>query len=105
MTTTKTKRIMNYETAKKLKELGWDIVLQDNPEKSIVYPTLEQLIEACGDGLWKINRNIIEGQVRWFVYGKPNEAGNSYAPIEDTLIEAVANLYIKLNENHNKNNQ
>lgn len=119
---------MNYETAKKLKEVGfiqrkWKyarhyipdknemgeqmIVLYENYKgsgKDLVYiPSLEELIEACGDDivLWHYSAGHNE---KWCA-GKIKECSDNY--LDDypeprtrgkTPLEAVAKLWLKLND-------
>lgn len=90
---------MTYELAKKLKEAGFPqdgkgMWYADNPngEGDAVYsPTLSELIEACENKLWMLER--IDG-VAWEAYpyvsvGKGSELGK-------TPEEAVAKLWLTL---------
>lgn len=89
---------MNYELAKKLKEAGY---LTKNPLHTenmdrLPYPTLEELISACGDkfegllhfnGKYQTNRPSLEHGHRredWYWYTTPEEA--------------VATLWLELNK-------
>ena len=111
---------MNYKLAKQLKDAGFpqevswgDFLYDDELGHKILYtvkkdnseaisglskiPTLSELIEACGDmfhnlsrfnGDWMVNFRMLDGNLRqskWDSQGKTPE-------------EAVAKLYIKLNE-------
>jgi len=97
---------MNYELAKQLKDNGFpDINIctrTDDHEKAgckecffECFPTLSELIEACGDGLrgiLKVNDSWIAGQI--FEYGVLGGIiGNGKTPEE-----AVAKLWLKLNK-------
>jgi len=53
-------------------------------------PTLEELIEACGDSFFMLSRRHHD------YYGATD--GNSIQEIGSTPSEAVANLYIELNK-------
>lgn len=97
---------MNYELAKKLKDAGYPqkgsahpLVL--NPpgpppkgiysSESAINPTLEELIDACGDYLGDITKTD-EG---W--YTNAENAGNYPQSDGSTPSEAVANLWLALN--------
>ena len=113
---------MTYELARKLKEAGWPQEIKDEdgdnvyceleyikedgeiystyagddiPKDCYAVPTLEELIEACGDKLRALEHQTLlsEGhENRWFAHdGKENEGFGS------TPEKAVANLWRKLN--------
>ena len=97
---------MTYETAKKLKDAGFKqeglgFLMNGNVyapgfselTSDLYYPTLSELIEACGGGSLKIERfsHVTRGIV-WQVYLRGKEK------TEQTLEEAVANLWMALNE-------
>lgn len=101
---------MNYELCKKLKEAGFDqgtkercylhdgvFVVLGKPypsgweERTIAYPTLEELIEACGETFFGVYRNIKRNKDKgWLASAKDSEATGS------TPEEAVANLWLSL---------
>ena len=99
---------MNYELAKKLKEAGFPqrketfakigginfgSQVDDGTKEGLTIPTLEELIEACGDGI-TILENWGDG---WSAY----EEEQNLIGIETkgkTLSEAIANLWLKLNK-------
>ena len=93
---------MTYETAKKLKDAGYDFrYLTDkdaDPDGfplgwSWYLPNLSELIEACGGGSLKIERfSYVTRGIVWQVYLRGKEK------TEQTLEEAVANLWLALNE-------
>lgn len=107
---------MNYELAKQLKDAGFpDVIerhdrkqqwIQDDPESHeyIFYPelapTLEELIEACGDRFEELNR-VGHGK-------KPKWSAVSYSCEEcgidvmkmgrgSSPLEAVARLWLEIN--------
>lgn len=93
---------MNYELAKKLKEAGFPLK-QDTYEAfahvegfRYVLPTLEELIEACGEEIGGIVRSK-EGNL----WSTLDRAGDYALPFSDTPKEAVANLWLKLNKKTN----
>jgi hypothetical protein len=86
---------MNYELAKKLKDAGFPqqpvpfLPLANNSPETmdlLTYPTLEELIEACGEGFTTLIRSF-EGEV-WLADGEEGK----------TAIEAVANLWLELHK-------
>src|SRR3990167_6252827 len=97
---------MNYELAKKLKDAGFPLkceiygtkdfvfgIVVDYAKElqSIMYPLLSELIDACGDGLWSLTKHRNIWQTNWINGLAGETAGKS-------PIEAVANLWLKLNE-------
>jgi hypothetical protein len=96
---------MNYELAKKLKDAvfpqgtvkhpdGYDMKFEDWTTHPKV-PTLSELIEACGDNFdgLIINRGpLSDSRTKWSC------AGNRLVGLGETPEEAVANLWLKLNE-------
>lgn len=98
---------MNYELAKQLKDVGFPFKPGDNqidPEayimddgESYFYPTLSELIEACGDGidrLWKVDLSYDDGKSKWCATG----TNDFLDGLVTTPEEAVANLWIALNK-------
>ena len=98
---------MNYELAKKLKDAGfsqgksgssdncdihWHRDMNDitNPNTEVYFPTLSELIEACGERFSKMTRSQIGV---WYC----SEKGHKRS-VGKTPEEAVANLWLKLNE-------
>jgi hypothetical protein len=98
---------MNYELAKKLKDAGFPLeeiesgTFMGKSSRLFFYyniggtayyePTLSELINACGDGLinlWNFNG----------FWGTNFKFGISGETVGDTPEEAVANLWLKLNE-------
>lgn len=113
---------MNYELAKQLKEAGWpqtkefytelEYCTSDNeirsthpgdaiPHDCYYVPTLSELIEACGGDIEKVGQKIEKGvPIGWIAtsflehYLKFGTRDMIYKTPE----EAVANLWLKLNE-------
>lgn len=99
---------MNYEIAKKLKGAGFDGLespfhVGPKPEdiEFLPNPTLEELIAAC-DGQWSLaffGPNI-EGD-KWLARKYVSVCGEDHATVHgsgNTLVEAVANLWLELNK-------
>lgn len=107
---------MTPEVAKKLKDSGFPLEMSDHIEcvyhhteliDGILYhiPTLEELIEACGEQLLGMQR----GSGGWDVVGmkmltnkdrmegKPPQLDSLHTQ-DASLAIAIANLYLKLNE-------
>ena len=105
--------MLDYRICKKLKEIGFPQEPSDvchcyavsgagtvyvegvraeflgRPNGFVHIPNLSELIEACGDGFWSLNRTL-EGT--WFV-----EAMDWCETVPgNTAEEAVANLYLAL---------
>jgi hypothetical protein len=88
---------LSYQTAVKLKEAGFP---QDytnapigEPVSDYVYsPTLEELIEACGDELYDLQ---MKSPNYWIATG--NQDGEWKEGFGSTPSEAVANLWLALN--------
>ena len=92
---------MNYELAKKLKDAGfpqWNHqkkgdVFCKGTKKECYIPILEELIEAIGDGYLRLERS----QLGWQAFKGLDREISSGLPV-DTLEEAVAHLWLKLNK-------
>ncbi len=108
---------MNYELAKQLKDAGFSLNeceldgcsyiggSLDEDGKNYHYPTLEELIEACG-------RTIQSGPELYYftLWGEPHEWQAGFTPLwkeavyanalgeGSTPTEAVANLWLVLNK-------
>jgi len=82
--------MITYETAKELKDNGFrePCEYRDN----LPYPTLSELIEACGEGFWGLNR--LEKD-KWSCHFMEDE-NSTGEPLYSTPEEAVANLYLSL---------
>lgn len=60
-------------------------------------PTLSELIETCGDGLQSLSRH--RDPDGWFAYSKvEDEHGNNLETLFSTPEEAVANLWLALQD-------
>lgn len=103
---------MTYELAKKLKNAGfsqegkgWKGRLPSfNPISlfvtTVYFPTLSELIEACGDGFFslKLVPNSREG-LNWRTRSTEYKQSHEFAG--QTPEEAVANLWLELNKKRN----
>ena len=98
--------MIDYETAKQLKEAGfiadWDAlqVFPYKKDKDEYYlPTLEELIEACGDKFETLIRIVNEDLTtkHWLAHA----FGLEQIPQGETAIHAMSNLYLELNKNAN----
>jgi hypothetical protein len=110
---------MNYELAKTLKdagfpqetkyfwfnpfkEQGWRLVKEhewdfNGHHEWYASPTLEELIEACGDKFYSLfTSDDIFLNKKWFAC-YINEGKNVTGSIGDTKVEAVAKLWLALN--------
>ena len=118
---------MNYQLAKKLKDAGFpqkreytyhgftlngEEVKQGLIEEIIPFPTLSELIEACGEEFKQLERKLIgqEKTVEWFAirifdreelrkigYTDDHTPG-SYIFSGSTPEEAVVNLWLEINK-------
>src|SRR3990167_347433 len=102
---------MNYELAEKLYKAGFPGIKcsEESPTPGYSYPTLEELIEACGDRFSCLIRHKKGSE--FMPIGKRGEEAKAL-PWEaregdwrkdnrefgETPSEAVANLWLKLNE-------
>lgn len=90
---------MNYELARKLRDAGWDKIHIQYGQRMINVvnaPTLSELIEACGDGLQSLIRNMIGG---WIAFtNAKDESGERMSIKGSTPEEAVANLWLALQD-------
>jgi hypothetical protein len=108
---------MNYNIGKQLKDAGFSFIpIQVDREivtgKSQVYsgfvfdgkefyaPTLSELIEACGEDFWELQRLTVPPYPRWYAEAKfPNEYNDGIASKRVdglTAEEAVAKLWLAL---------
>lgn len=103
---------MEYKLALALKKAGFPqkpksefpFWIVGDVKEPMQVPTLEELIEACGDGFSGLIKDFEkdEWQASCFVTIPESEDYEEYEDIvEDsgeTILEAVANLYLKLNK-------
>jgi hypothetical protein len=112
---------MTYELAKQLKDAGFPIkvafadidLLPTKDGNSIYYrPTLSELIEACGEGIFELLRQSewhrsMSGNIWEAAIGKIKEnTPLTIKGIEDSIVkvggstpeESVANLWLELNK-------
>jgi hypothetical protein len=85
--------MIRHETLMKLNEKGWSISIQDDEKKPVAYPTLSELIEACGDEFGSLS--FVNGKY-WSVTGGPR--GICINTEGKTTEEAVARLWLELNK-------
>lgn len=101
--------MINYELAKKLKkagfpksapryadEIGPGIYIDTNQE-SIYYPTLSELIAACGNDFRDLLNIRDELGAKWAAQSMPDEQGRTITKVELSPEEAVVNLWLALN--------
>ncbi len=113
--------MISYELAKQLKDAGFSqgtymhyTCQHDEPLKcrlvsfklhesdcdDVAVPTLEELIDACGDEFGRLIRQFQIGGIFWTAYSspRPNDINvPAYiVQIGSTPTEAVANLYLAL---------
>jgi len=95
---------MNYELAKKLKDAQFpqDKGFQTSfffDEVEMTTPTLEELIEACGEGFHELHSNTTIIRLDPFICQGLNGKGEiAFSSGGETPLEAVANLWLKLNQ-------
>lgn len=100
---------MNYELAKQLREAGFpqpkrfeDCVGEKawgsfGKEDFVYAPSLSELIEACGDKFWRLQRESGGWIVSYIV--SEDESGGEFSWIKGkTPNEAVARAWLELNE-------
>jgi len=94
---------MTYELAKQLKHAGFPLrkprnqhiafeIIEDSESVGIfVYPTLSELIEACGDRFYSLRHTV-----KWFAAGafNPQDIRELWG---ESAEEAVAKLWLALN--------
>lgn len=101
---------MNYELAKKLKDAGFtqfgsneDGYATTDAGDMIYIPHLHELIEACGNSFFSLSVSL-NGDI-WYAFGdwewqlgeEPKQAKDMRLGHGSTPEEAVANLYLALN--------
>lgn len=92
---------MNYETAKRLKDAGFQNRVDINRVyiEDIPVPTLEELIEACGDRFYGLVRTPEGFDVVGYPRGTPSKHGMYPVTFSaKTPSEAVANLWLAINK-------
>jgi len=102
---------MTYETAKKLKDAGFEqeglgLLMNGNvyalgfsePTGDMYYPTLSELIEACGDEFDLLEKR----EIAYFAFGSSKNSRmmkiHPYRGSGATPEEALTNLWLALNE-------
>jgi len=89
---------MNYELALELREAGFPLkfVLFHDLQQVDGAPTLEELIEACGNGLQSLINNREEG---WIAFtNRKDETGVRMEISGATPTEAMARLWLVINK-------
>jgi len=91
---------MNYELAKQLKDAGFprDIkngflfpYASDDTREKLYFPTLSELVEACGKEFGHLN--LSDAPLPWLTFDRTEVIYRAGATME----EAVANLWLALN--------
>jgi hypothetical protein len=113
---TPTGLMISYELAKQLKDAGFPqaghggfatisptreenmrVLVGEEPQRDRAYiPTLEELIQACGDKFWSLERDLDPDEI-WGAY-PANEIGDGPPAFGSTPTEAVARLWLALNK-------
>ena len=93
---------MTYELAKKLEKAGFNRKPFDYQEyqANASFPTLSELIEACGDKFRKLilhSENKKHPGLIWQAGANQHKAKGIVSTRASTPEEAVANLWLKLN--------
>ncbi len=95
---------MDYALAKQLKDAGFPWSENDSCghcgySNGSNAPTLSELIEACGDGLTKIARQINGWEVYGVIWGDGKFITDEpRITVGQTLEEAIAKLWLALNK-------
>jgi hypothetical protein len=89
---------MNYELAQELRDAGFPLRIRLNRliQKVLEAPTLEELIEACGDRELVLSKHesAVDGKYEWraiVLHQEPLVFGA-------TPVEAIARLWLALNK-------
>ncbi len=97
---------MNYKLAKELKDAGLEQIPNPSPEQgfwmsegvgtlgeAVFVPTLQYLIDACGDGFMALNQKLhVEVYHSWYAVGS-KDGSETFTCFGETPLEAVAELY------------
>lgn len=88
---------MNYELAKELKDAGFrpDIYLYEVTREVGNAPTLEELIEACGDQFYSL---VFALDNDWRAFSEKDQWNTVATADGKTPTEAVARLWLALNK-------
>lgn len=90
--------MIDYNLAFDLRQAGFPQEVKQGKEMvylgfSLYYPTLDELIEACGDNFFHLSGGIpYEGTKKWLC------RNNIAAVVGSTAEEAVCRLWLALNE-------
>lgn len=92
---------MNYELAKKLMDAGFPPFDGKHCsgcycDETLFVPTLSELIKACGNSFIKVMKYFEEDNF----LATGDKKGDIFLGDGKTPEEAVANLWLELNENH-----
>jgi len=95
-------KTMNYKLAKQLKDAGFpqeginkDRGFNIETGEPIMFPTLSELIDACGDISFELNKE--DTGKKWTACGEYPDSEEGKTPEI-----AVAKLWLKLNQNNDK---
>jgi len=90
--------IVENEADRPVSSLSWETYCHlkrpHGLSEAIYAPTLEELIEACGDKFWSLERDLDPDEI-WGAY-PANEIGDGPATFGSTPAEAVARLWLAL---------
>lgn len=97
---------MTYELAEQLKNAGFEqgelrsdrFQKDEKTNELTLIPTLRELIDACGEDFVGMYLEINGKEKEWEASGCEDKRGKSIGVNGKTPEEAVANLYLKLNE-------
>lgn len=71
--------------------------LESEDAETLYFPTLEELIEACGlDDFLALFQNMEEGENRWCAQSRPDYRKQAQSGFGSTPTEAVARLWLAL---------
>lgn len=87
---------MNYEIAKQLRDAGFpNLDVPDLDKRSLRWPTLSQLIEACGYGFRSLS---LHSNGRWIAKSGANTG--KFLKTSSSPEEAVAKLWLELKKKY-----
>lgn len=87
---------MDYQDALELKNAGYPFDTEYSHLDEYEFPTLSELIEACGERFLSVNKNFFPRPEKWFA--SASKDGGGMNRFGETCEQAVKNLWIALNK-------
>lgn len=111
--------MINYSLAKQLKDAGFPIVCKNKIKHNdrlcdidgyfcidCIRPTLSEILDACGDEFIELGKGDSSIDYKWAAQARKQDGLNPFTVGHGkTHWEAVAKLYIKLNDKRNNNSK